>query len=69
MVQSTIGLAHSLGRKVVAEGVEQREILDALIEMNCDIAQGFVIGRPMSLESLDQARSTERERASRNRRA
>ena len=29
MVQSTIGLAHSLGRKVVAEGVEQREILDA----------------------------------------
>ena len=41
MVQSTIGLAHSLGRKVVAEGVEQRDILDALVEMNCDIAQGF----------------------------
>ena len=52
MVQSTIGLAHSLGRKVVAEGVEQREILAALVEMNCDIAQGFAIGRPMSLESL-----------------
>ena len=52
MVQSTIGLAHSLGRKVVAEGVEQREILDLLIEMECDIAQGFAIGRPMSLESL-----------------
>ena len=29
MVQSTIGLAHSLGRQVVAEGVEQRDILDA----------------------------------------
>ena len=42
MVQSTIGLAHSLGRKVVAEGVEQRDILEALIEMNCDIAQGFI---------------------------
>jgi EAL domain-containing protein (putative c-di-GMP-specific phosphodiesterase class I) len=52
MVQSTIGLAHSLGRKVVAEGVERRETLDALIEMNCDTAQGFIIGRPMSLESL-----------------
>lgn len=52
MVQSTIGLAHSLGRKVVAEGVEHRDILDILIEMGCDIAQGFAIGRPMSLDSL-----------------
>jgi len=52
MVQSTIGLAHSLGRKVVAEGVERREILDALIEMKCDVAQGFIIGRPMSLEAI-----------------
>ena len=52
MVQSTVGLAHELGRRVVAEGVERREILDALIDMNCDIAQGFIVGRPMSLESL-----------------
>jgi EAL domain-containing protein (putative c-di-GMP-specific phosphodiesterase class I) len=52
MVQSTIGLAHSLGRKVVAEGVERREILDVLVEMECDVAQGFIVGRPMSLESL-----------------
>jgi EAL domain-containing protein (putative c-di-GMP-specific phosphodiesterase class I) len=52
MVHSTIGLAHSLERRVVAEGVEERNILDALTEMDCDIAQGFVIGRPMSLESL-----------------
>jgi EAL domain-containing protein (putative c-di-GMP-specific phosphodiesterase class I)/CHASE2 domain-containing sensor protein len=52
MVQSTISLAHSLGRKVVAEGVERRDVLDALVEMDCDIAQGFIIGRPMSLESL-----------------
>jgi EAL domain-containing protein (putative c-di-GMP-specific phosphodiesterase class I)/CHASE2 domain-containing sensor protein len=52
MVQSTIGLAHSLGRKVVAEGVEHRDILDVLVELDCDIAQGFALGRPMSLESL-----------------
>ena len=52
MVQSTIGLAHALGRTVVAEGVEQADILEALVEMNCDVAQGFIIGRPMSLESL-----------------
>ncbi len=62
MVQSTIALAHSLGRKVVAEGVEQREILEALIEMKCDVAQGFVIGRPMSLESLTKRLSTDRKR-------
>jgi len=62
MVQSTIGLAHSLGRKVVAEGVEHRDILDLLIEMSCDIAQGFAIGRPMSLESLAKRIASERKR-------
>jgi EAL domain-containing protein (putative c-di-GMP-specific phosphodiesterase class I)/CHASE2 domain-containing sensor protein len=62
MVQSTIGLAHSLGRKVVAEGVEQREILDLLIEMGCDVAQGFAIGRPMSLESLTKRLASELKR-------
>ncbi len=63
MVQSTIGLAHSLGRQVVAEGVEQHDILDLLIEMGCDIAQGFAIGRPMSLESLSKRIATERKRS------
>ena len=62
MVQSTIGLAHSLGRKVVAEGVEQREILDLLSEMGCDIAQGFAVGRPMSLDSLAKRLAAERKR-------
>ena len=63
MVQSTIGLAHSLGRKVVAEGVEHRDILDLLVEMNCDIAQGFAIGRPMSLESLAKRLGSDRKRS------
>jgi EAL domain-containing protein (putative c-di-GMP-specific phosphodiesterase class I)/CHASE2 domain-containing sensor protein len=62
MVQSTIGLAHSLGRKVVAEGVEHREIIDVLDEMGCNIAQGFAIGRPMSLESLTKRLSSDRNR-------
>ena len=62
MVQSTIGLAHSLGRQVVAEGVEQREILDVLAEMGCDIAQGYAIGRPMSLETLTKRISGDRRR-------
>jgi EAL domain-containing protein (putative c-di-GMP-specific phosphodiesterase class I)/CHASE2 domain-containing sensor protein len=63
MVQSTIGLAHSLGRKVVAEGVEHRETLDLLIEMDCDIAQGFAIGRPMSLETLTKRLASDRKRS------
>jgi diguanylate cyclase len=63
MVQSTIGLAHSLGRKVVAEGVEHRDILELLIEMGCDIAQGFAIGRPMSLDSLIKRIITDRKRS------
>ena len=63
MVQSTIGLAHSLGRKVVAEGVEHAEILDLLIEMDCDIAQGFAVGRPMSLDSLTKRITADRKRS------
>jgi diguanylate cyclase len=62
MVQSTIGLAHSLGRKVVAEGVEHRDILDVLVEMDCDIAQGYAIGRPMSLDSLAKRLASDRKR-------
>jgi diguanylate cyclase len=62
MVQSTIGLAHSLGRKVVAEGVEHRDILEILVEMGCDVAQGFAVGRPMSIDSLTKRLSTDRKR-------
>ena len=64
MVQSTIGLAHSLGRKVVAEGVEHRDILDLLVDLDCDIAQGFAVGRPMSLESLAKRAASDRRRRS-----
>ncbi|HET7317221.1 MAG TPA: EAL domain-containing protein, partial [Sphingomicrobium sp.] len=60
MVSSTISLAHSLGRHVVAEGVETRETLELLAEMECDTAQGFITGRPMSLESLRRRVISER---------
>ncbi|HEU5481730.1 MAG TPA: EAL domain-containing protein, partial [Sphingomicrobium sp.] len=59
MVSSTIALAHSLGRRIVAEGVETREALELLAEMECDIAQGFITGRPMSLESLRRRLTSE----------
>jgi EAL domain-containing protein (putative c-di-GMP-specific phosphodiesterase class I)/CHASE2 domain-containing sensor protein len=60
MVGSTIALAHSLGRQVVAEGVETRDALELLAEMECDIAQGFITGRPMSLEALRRRIASER---------
>ena len=60
MVSSTIALAHSLGRRIVAEGVETRDALELLAEMECDIAQGFITGRPMSLESLRRRLASDR---------
>ena len=55
MVQSTIALAHSLGRTVVAEGVESREVLELLKSMDCDVVQGFCIGRPTSIDQLTKS--------------
>jgi EAL domain-containing protein (putative c-di-GMP-specific phosphodiesterase class I)/CHASE2 domain-containing sensor protein len=52
MVNSTIQLAHSLGRKVVAEGVESQDILDHLRHMRCDFVQGYHTGRPAPFETL-----------------
>jgi len=63
MVQSTISLAQSLGRKVVAEGVEDVLSLEQLSSMGCDLAQGFIIGRPMSLAEIQRRLDRERKRA------
>lgn len=52
MVRSTIALAHELGLKVVAEGIEDGDCLALLAEMGCDIAQGWHIGRPMPAGDL-----------------
>jgi diguanylate cyclase (GGDEF)-like protein len=46
IIRSTIELAHSLGLRIVAEGVETRESLDLLSELGCDTAQGYYLGRP-----------------------
>jgi EAL domain-containing protein (putative c-di-GMP-specific phosphodiesterase class I) len=46
IVRSTINLAHDLGLRVVAEGVESTDSLALITRMGCDQAQGFVICRP-----------------------
>jgi EAL domain-containing protein (putative c-di-GMP-specific phosphodiesterase class I)/CHASE2 domain-containing sensor protein len=63
LVASTIQLAHSLGQKVVAEGVEREETLKALTELECDLAQGYLIGRPMSFALLERRLMAQRKAA------
>ena len=52
LVRAAVSLAHSLGLQVVAEGVEQQAALDLLGEMGCDLAQGYLIARPIPLQDL-----------------
>lgn len=52
VVKSTITLAHQMGMKVVAEGVENAEVLTFLKNMDCDVIQGYHTGRPMSIQNL-----------------
>jgi EAL domain-containing protein (putative c-di-GMP-specific phosphodiesterase class I) len=53
IVRSIIDLAHNLGVKVVAEGVEDEETMDLLIEYGCDEAQGYYFSRPVPGEELE----------------
>ncbi len=52
IVRATIGLAHSLGLTVVAEGVEDRATWDLLAQLGCDLAQGYYISRPLPAPEL-----------------
>lgn len=52
LVQSIIEMAHTLGRHVVAEGVETKEINDILAGLGCDLVQGYFISRPVPFEAL-----------------
>ncbi|MDY6919833.1 MAG: EAL domain-containing protein [Pseudomonadota bacterium] len=52
ITSAVIAMAHKLGLKVVAEGVEIEEQADFLKENQCDYVQGFYYGKPMSAEDL-----------------
>jgi predicted signal transduction protein with EAL and GGDEF domain len=61
VVRSIVELGHSLGLVVVAEGVEEDVARDQLASMGCDVAQGYLISRPLSEERLEawlQARTS-----------
>jgi diguanylate cyclase (GGDEF)-like protein len=52
IVRSTIDLGRNLGLRVVAEGVETQAAHDALVSMGCDLAQGFLMSRPLAPERV-----------------
>jgi EAL domain-containing protein (putative c-di-GMP-specific phosphodiesterase class I) len=52
VIKSIIDLGHSLELQVTAEGVEDRETLDYLTSLGCDLAQGYFIARPMSGDAV-----------------
>ena len=56
LVRSTISLAHALGLRVVAEGVEDEASLDLLVGFECDLAQGYLISEPKPATELELSR-------------
>ena len=52
VVRATIELAHSLGLRVVAEGVEDADTYEALISLGCDLAQGYFLSEPKTADQL-----------------
>lgn len=49
---AVIAMAHKLGLKVVAEGVEEQAQVDFLLENKCDFVQGYFFGKPMPVSEL-----------------
>ncbi len=52
IVRTVIDLGHNFGLTVVAEGVETKEVLDALNALGCDEAQGYFISKPLPSDLL-----------------
>jgi EAL domain-containing protein (putative c-di-GMP-specific phosphodiesterase class I) len=52
IVSAIISMSHSLGMSVIAEGVEQKEHMQMLLQMRCDHVQGFYISRPLTADKF-----------------
>jgi EAL domain-containing protein (putative c-di-GMP-specific phosphodiesterase class I) len=53
VIRSTVDLAHSLGLRIVAEGIENLDALALVDDLGCDAAQGYLMGRPVSAQDFD----------------
>jgi diguanylate cyclase (GGDEF)-like protein/PAS domain S-box-containing protein len=54
IVRAMVGLVHELGKKAIAEGIEQSEQVSFLRSMGCEFGQGFYYGEPMSDRDVTQ---------------
>src|SRR5208283_5287652 len=54
IVRTIIELGHNLGLRVVAEGVEQRSVLEILTGLGCDVAQGYYLSHPLTHQQFEQ---------------
>ncbi len=52
MLEGSIGIARRLGMSCVAEGVETHSDWLALREVDCDVAQGYFVGRPLTIDRI-----------------
>jgi EAL domain-containing protein (putative c-di-GMP-specific phosphodiesterase class I) len=53
IVAAVVSLAHTLGMKAIAEGVETADQLSELRALGCDMAQGFLVAKPLSASAID----------------
>jgi EAL domain-containing protein (putative c-di-GMP-specific phosphodiesterase class I) len=54
LLRSIVALAHDLGMEVIAEGAESESDLQELVDAGCEYAQGFIYGRPMTAQMVQQ---------------
>jgi EAL domain-containing protein (putative c-di-GMP-specific phosphodiesterase class I) len=52
IVRGIVTLAHSIGFKVIAEGVDDPAQLDRLRELGCELAQGYLFSRPLPADAV-----------------
>ncbi|MEJ2888300.1 putative bifunctional diguanylate cyclase/phosphodiesterase [Actinomycetospora aeridis] len=53
VVRAIVEMGHTLGLTVVAEGVERAAVRAALVDMGCDVAQGYLVSRPLPARCFD----------------
>jgi len=64
IVEFIVKLAGILGWNVVAHGIETKEQLDRVRQLNCDLAQGYIFSEPLSPEAASEFLDTELDRTS-----
>jgi hypothetical protein len=55
ILEAVVAMAHAMGLTIVAEGIENQEQVDRLGVLDCDLGQGFFIGRPMTAKQVTEA--------------